>query len=1404
MVVLFREACRRIRRFRARRRIPSGRRQPTSAGFVLPTTTMLLLVVSLSIGAMVLRAYDHTAQTSSDRQRQEIENAASPAIDRAKAKLDYLLDRRTDPRLPPGVPHQIRLQQMLLNHQEPVLHLEGDAADPYTFPDETRLDVNGDGILDNVWRYRIGSASESEVLPDATVVYGVWLLQPGPDLTVSDVDRAERGLVRHGPLGQGQESNPLCQSRYSGPLSAAYTNAGWTADPGHPSRYRKTLQVDVLVLPDRPGQPIATLELQQDRQLHQGFPWGAWFQNDLEIASDVPLSWNGAIHTAGSLIVDSDNTVELFPVSAAASCLTSTDAHRLTTGHAGMTASPFQGYGVVGSIDGDRFGGRAVLHDSVGDSITLSSTTDDLAGGPQRPSALLLDPLAQLTAAQQVHRGLSPSNAPNGTDYRDRSAAAQRRQGRLYPKHEDLPYARDRFRADNRYGPDPDIGGQLIPGQIGEPIAGDRLLDSPLSLADVQLTRNTLSDIEPDHGQATTEPVGLPGYGLDGYWERRARAEGLRLIVSQRLQLGGLSLPWPGCPNNARKRCHEARQRRSLQDTLAAVQSTLLYPANAPDPDQPVACLLSTIHPGTATTLADSSTFLDRSVLLQDYLPEGFYTGRPIISDLFHGRGTNGWEYEPLPAALRTEADFEAAIAPSRPLGLLLRNLAHFAGDPLGGSPSFTPASPTTDVHPYPLLAAWGDVSLLRRILDQLDRPGSAPYRQLSPADKTTLHGATCTLGMLAYNVGYLTQLAYPADRRLAPWPLLIQALQGVNAQTLTTPQAVVAALRHRQKTTALPADVVTLAETIALKAQVMRDRRWGFSPGRPEDASEGWDDALQALIPTEPAFPALHYLFPLVGDSHGAGAGAGPANPWRDDYIAQINQDWRYRDVDLTNGDVLQQIAIAPRALADWWLPHRPAASGGVLSDRALYLTCHGPACSGSSGRVRLGIKDAALFDGREMLLTRVLDLDLDLLRQAAVLGANWLPDSGIIYGFRADALREDSIVRPAQTTGAACGTYTALLDPSGRCSPNAVPAASRSQDPPRSDRAISLKPIDGMPDPDRRPYGFRLRNGTRLARLDQVQGLSFITDNPVYIMGPFNLHQTPGCQDNCSLGEFKSLLPADRPYRPREFYRRHILDPRFARPQQDDWRASEIMADSITILSEQFCDGSIEDTWTTAGLAQPKLPQQTMAAYGCHSPDRRTSFLNQNRPLSAAAAPWQRRIASEVSSPVVVSAQGNPRYADGTDYKGTYLRFRDAKPLIRAKPLQINAILISAAAPSRPRQTSGGLLGQIRLLEQWKTIAFRGALVQLGVNHYSTAPLDQDAWEIGTRPQSARHSRYYALQQFLGEYDVALQYGPAPPVVSQFVTVAANPRSEFYATPAATDPYVRLLCVSVSQRCR
>ncbi|HEY9645712.1 MAG TPA: hypothetical protein V6C88_05040, partial [Chroococcidiopsis sp.] len=71
-------------------------RQPLLArsGFVLPTTVLLLLVLTLTVGSIGYRTYSRAQQTIGERQQRVIYNAATPAIDRAKAKLEFLFDRQ--------------------------------------------------------------------------------------------------------------------------------------------------------------------------------------------------------------------------------------------------------------------------------------------------------------------------------------------------------------------------------------------------------------------------------------------------------------------------------------------------------------------------------------------------------------------------------------------------------------------------------------------------------------------------------------------------------------------------------------------------------------------------------------------------------------------------------------------------------------------------------------------------------------------------------------------------------------------------------------------------------------------------------------------------------------------------------------------------------------------------------------------------------------------------------------------------------------------------------------------------------------------------------------------------------------------------------------------------------------
>lgn len=189
--------------------------------------------------------------------------------------------------------------------------------------------------------------------------------------------------------------------------------------------------------------------------------------------------------------------------------------------------------------------------------------------------------------------------------------------------------------------------------------------------------------------------------------------------------------------------------------------------------------------------------------------------------------------------------------------------------------------------------------------------------------------------------------------------------------------------------------------------------------------------------------------------------------------------------------------------------------------------------------------------LENRQPMEVRTTVLDVDLLKQNTISQATagpanggneyLLPFSGIVYASRDDAIRD------------------------------------------LTDASESVSATDSKLDPTRRPSGIMLVNGTCLARGDNCQGtattvnevvkekgLILASDLPVYIKGNFNLHTQQ---------EFTTNLTS--PWTPNNFYNRDGLNPNFAcRPgdprlrdcnQGDDWRSATVLADAVTLLSDE-----------------------------------------------------------------------------------------------------------------------------------------------------------------------------------------------------------------------------------------
>ena len=770
------------------------------SGYVLPTTALLVLMVLLTATALTYRAFTRSDQAITQREQQVIVNAATPAIDRAKAKIEFIF--QNDPRFPSGIPASDRLADLMANERaESINNTDPDLArwtgytktippliedqDPYTLPDEERVDINGDGELDNAWKFETDIDGDGTInAANEIIVYSILVDDIGPEdidpddaaavaLTNPDADaKADALVTRTGPLAT-TEPTDAC--------GGALAEGGWQiVTAGDNSTLQKNFQVNVFVANSlESNRTYEAMEFQQSRIAARASKWGAWFRYDLEIHPGPDFKFNGAMHTDGNLVLNGSYTP--YMVSSFNSCVYTKEASEITLGafdnveyadEDGLiditkaekgVLGDFQGQVIRAKTDGNSYTtGDTTTHvfDTKGTEPTTSALNRDNDSVDQAssvPSDVAMNPLILFTQDKESH--IDPETWTRDEDWDDTAANAFLQNGkeRIFNQIVDRPFVDDFFRADDRWGPKPrytasdefDVTNRAV--TIGDEITGE-----------VTLTGDT--------------------DGYDGYWERQAIAKGLRLIVGERLELGnpytwgynpttgtidpstealyphtddafdntGITVGVHGGP-------HQRLHRKSLQDNLAAVQTMAIYHYQgggtngmATDGEFPLACYALTAHPGTQQTIIDSRTF-------DSYT----YDTTKVKLDFFNGQGTNGWEFA-YNASFDDPTEFGTAIADGQPLGDALRNLAYFAGDPRGGAPSFPPVQGVQGdalngedadgvVHPYPELAMWGDFSMLRRVLAKVD--GGTAYADLSFADQATLHTAACTVSALAYSV---------------------------------------------------------------------------------------------------------------------------------------------------------------------------------------------------------------------------------------------------------------------------------------------------------------------------------------------------------------------------------------------------------------------------------------------------------------------------------------------------------------------------------------------------------------------------------------------------------------------------------------------------------------------------
>ncbi|MBU7582206.1 MAG: hormogonium polysaccharide biosynthesis protein HpsA [Nostoc sp. TH1S01] len=311
------------------------RRDSVNAGFVLPTVAMVALVVVLLSAAILFRSFERAKNASNVRVNEVVLNAATPAIDRARAKIDALLE---DPTLPRGTPTDSALYDALTKTK-------------YSLGDETRLKLTFDGInstagiqtsttiendetLKTAWKYAVDTDNNGK--KDTFTLYGIYFRTPTRNATTGQFNRKRNPLEARTPPMDNASTNTQCTSAVG--FSTLVGNSSWyQLQSGNLGKSFFVYTVNVPITqaaynaittnqsqyePYKGNKSIAAIEFQQDRSRVPLPNNAVWFENDLEIivgATDLLL--NGRIHTNGNLLVGRGNgSLVLRQVSSKTSC----------------------------------------------------------------------------------------------------------------------------------------------------------------------------------------------------------------------------------------------------------------------------------------------------------------------------------------------------------------------------------------------------------------------------------------------------------------------------------------------------------------------------------------------------------------------------------------------------------------------------------------------------------------------------------------------------------------------------------------------------------------------------------------------------------------------------------------------------------------------------------------------------------------------------------------------------------------------------------------------------------------------------------------------------------------------------------------------------------------------------
>jgi len=1140
-----------------------GRRSRfSSAGFVLPTVVMVILVVILVTTAMVFRSFDRAKNASNVRVSQRVLAAVNPAIDRAEAKINALL---ADPNLPRGTPTDQAMYEAMTRKLP-----------KYTFGDEEPLklvaDINGGGIsktdpnesLTTAWRFPLDTDNDGKY--DSFTLYGLYFRNPQPDLRTKNNRPRSPLEARSTPMDNASAGG----SCGAGTAASLVGQSGWykTSD----GNLKKSFFVFAATVPitdtDIKKQNLpaanfeeysgnkgfAAIEFQQDQSRIPLTNNAVVYDDDLEITPGTGLNLNGRIMTNGNLLIGQrfqNSKIQLYQVSSIGSCFYSEENAKITVG----------GNVIIGSADG----------------TTLTPPTIHLFKSGATPNQV---PLTTGTVTETAVKASYNSKA-----YADRINYLVENTKTLPPQVVEkvrtgtprVKALQDYFKERTRRVPFAEVPDNNKDARAGGASPVDQGTDDmrppaawiyPTNLNTgaatngLTLKKDQPPATDPEERTPEEEPlVGdriLVGNGLPAKWWDTTTKRFIDFYNQYPQSVDGNtpSTKWdnpkPPIADNFRTRMTQVVPLSDVGDT----SRDGFWERKAADvPVQPldgigglrVVTGAGIYDPESEETKGTPYSFLPKPTYRSNPLP------RYLIPDDPSTLEDESFTVLENDTATSAKTKFRVVLPDSMPM---------WEDTDKDGRPDLPPD--TLPLNKSLNTDRRGDLVMRASVVyhyrqSNYPNPAGSDYPDAkNPLQKPIACVSSYydpSTSLTARNRAGLPFIGPPGVTASIPTGsngrsnngISYEAPKFVNSKSLGT------GTRNKQGVFITPAPLPPITGGSSWRAMLNYQANLIFPDGR--FVNQPLRDALIQIDSKKP--PTLAHQSAIDAALCALQIRTRAINP---------------SSTFIPHGTIYETTLLDARQVKA--IEKEPIASAKNISlPRPILIKNPGPSDPAISDSLKQDplIEDYNLeVEQRQPMEIRVTVLDLDKLRTKPITGTTavvpapeyLLPDSGIIYATRDDALPDLSALKMNETA-------------------TATPTIADQR---MATRRID-SPVDFVLDPSRRPNGIMLINGSKLSRgtgnkwKQEEKGLILASNLPVYIKaddkGGFNLHQRPG--GGPILEEFKQPLTNANFYTRTEDDQQPLFACRQGQPgltcnPGDTWRPATVLADSITLLSKDF----------------------------------------------------------------------------------------------------------------------------------------------------------------------------------------------------------------------------------------